>query len=234
MNAISFFKVNDTLRPVSKTVNKIGQLYNVESFIQVDFLKGYKYVDKAGELVNSYYIDDQEPQFSMSMAELQIKPLDGVTEEVKISPKAFWSHYLLPNSLDQIATSFQKNTERVLKILEVETIKRIGWRNYFIYELGENQEAEREQILGKFALDTGLTLENMTFKTSHNEYKFNVTITKASRKSESHRPAILIDIDIYQDELNIRPNEISKKMDVFRKELQDKFVLDFINSILKK
>ena len=234
MTAILFFIEGDTLNAVSKTISKIGQLYNVESFIQADFAKGYKYVDKAGELVNSYYIGDQEPRFSMTMAQLQIKPLDGVTEEVKISPKAFWSHYQLPNSLDQIGTSFAKDAEKALKILEVETVKRVGWRNYFIYEFGNDQEAEREEIVGKFALDTGLIFENMMFKTINGDNKFNITLAKASKKSENPKPAILIDIDIYQEGLSINPKDISKKMENFRKELQGDFVLNFVNSILKK
>ncbi len=40
---------------MSKTIKKLNKLNNLESFIQIDTIKGFKYIDRAGEIVNTYY-----------------------------------------------------------------------------------------------------------------------------------------------------------------------------------
>ena len=51
-----------------KTITKINNLVNAESFLQVNFVKGYKYVDRAGEIVNYFHTSDKKaPNFVMNL-----------------------------------------------------------------------------------------------------------------------------------------------------------------------
>ena len=40
---------------MSKTIQKLNTLKNPESFMQINTIKGFKYVDRAGEIVNAYH-----------------------------------------------------------------------------------------------------------------------------------------------------------------------------------
>ena len=40
---------------MSKVIQKLNKLKNPESFFQINTIKGFKYVDRAGEIVNAYH-----------------------------------------------------------------------------------------------------------------------------------------------------------------------------------
>ncbi len=40
---------------MSKRIKKLGKLIHDHSFFQINIIKGYKYIDRAGEIVNMYH-----------------------------------------------------------------------------------------------------------------------------------------------------------------------------------
>ncbi|MDP2933714.1 MAG: hypothetical protein Q8N81_06325, partial [bacterium] len=66
---------------MTKTIAKLNKLNNPESFIQINTIKGFKYVDKAGEIVNAYHKKNAAPQFAMGLNGLVIEqPKDKIDQ----------------------------------------------------------------------------------------------------------------------------------------------------------
>jgi hypothetical protein len=211
-------------------ITKIQQLDHVESFLQILFVKGYKYIDKAGEIVNYFYKDHQEPKFSMDLSKLDIFEPDHKINSIKISAQTFWAHFDKPDSLEQIDSYFGSKAHDVIKILEVEQINQIGWRNYFVYKF--NTSEDRKKVLSKFNPITDIEFSDITLTTTIQKVNLIIKLRKVVETS-SEQPAILIDIDLYQkyEEL-IGINLINPTLTKFKEIIRSDIFLGKINDIL--
>lgn len=125
---------------MSRKIAKIGKLINPESFLQLDLVKGYKYIDRAGEIVNMYS-DPAPPVFQIAMNQLVInEPTDRI-EQLKVSPNVVWAKFTEPDSIDQAHQVFEREAAKLLKVMEIEKVARVGWRNYFVVEFEKPEEA---------------------------------------------------------------------------------------------
>jgi len=177
-----------------KPIKKLNKLKHVEAFIQADYLKGYEYVDKAGELVNKFYLGNTPPKFSMNLDGLIILQPDTKTKEIKISPLSFWAHFLIPDSLDQIGQLFEKKLELVHKVIKPEDYSRLGWRNYFILEVDTQ---ENDSFKRKFVPSEKFDFKQSIFSIKTGLFDNNFNIVPASKKDDPKSPAILFDVDTF-------------------------------------
>lgn len=218
---------------MKQTINKIQKLSNIESFLQIHFIKGYKYVDKAGEIVNYFYKGNKEPIFSMTMNGLDIFNPEEKIDSIKISPKSFWAHFLQPDSLEQMDSFFGAKAQDILKILEVSEISRIGWRSYLVHEF--NNEEDRKKVLQKF-----VPIDNSDFEETSLTYlckKVNLTIRlrKIVKNDDAALPSLLFDIDFYQKyEEPLGVDSIVLKLGEFKDVIKSDDVLLLINKILEE
>lgn len=213
-------------------IRKLSQLKIIESFIQANFVKGYSYIDKAGELVNKFHINDKPPIFSMNLDGLVILDPDEKTKEIKISPLNFWAHYVNPNSLDQIAHIYSEKMDLIHETLRPEGYSRLGWRNYFIAEL--DSEA-KETILNKFVLSEKFDFRQSAFSVNIKKIECLFNITSAFKKGEPEKPALLIDVDSFvqyseQSSLDV----IKRDLKIIRQNLGGNDFLKVINTVLEK
>ncbi len=125
---------------MSQQVPKLNKLIISESFIQFNTIKGYQYIDKAGMIVNSLHRDSIPPNFRMSIEGLVVETPDNIMDELKISSNVLWAKFTKIDSLERIEHVYIKRAKEILKILEVEKLNRVGWRNYFIYEFKNDKE----------------------------------------------------------------------------------------------
>jgi hypothetical protein len=214
-------------------ISKIQQLNNVESFLQINFVKGYKYIDKAGEVVNYFYKDSEPPRFTMDLGGLIITNPGYKIDAIKISSDVFWAHFLSPDSLEQIDSYFGKKSQDIMEILQIAEISRLGWRNYLVCEFTD--VGKRDAILNKFQPIEGLNLEDITYVSECMDLSLNIKIRKVSKKDESALPGILIDVDFYKQykEYLPSPKIVSQLLEFKRVVRSDKF-LEIVNSILTK
>jgi hypothetical protein len=213
-------------------VRKINHLKNIESFIQVNLFKGYVFADNAGSLVNSFFQNNQPPQFTLGLEGLIISKPDNVTEEMKISSELLWTRYINPASLDQIANAHIKKLDLVSRILNVDSITRVGWRNYFVYEY--RSEKERNRAFDKFSVGQRLSTELSAFKMALDKIYFSIIIRKINKNNPSKTPAILIDVDAF--ETYKEPESVTntrKIINEIRQTIQSKEFLEEINQIIK-
>lgn len=204
---------------MAKTIKKLTKLNNPECFIQVNTVKGFKYIDKAGEIVNFYHVDDIIPRFSMGLNGLIIdKPKDKI-DTLKVTSQMVWMKFSQIDSLDMVSDLFSKETKEVLSILEVKKLNRIGWRNYFIYEFSD-QKKQEEYFAGLANTKAG-KLSFIKLEIQHSEnLNVNLRIQAVVKNDEQQTPGVLFDVDVFQAG-NIEPENISKILRNIRQYLAD-------------
>jgi len=204
---------------MSKTIQKLNKLKNPESFMQINTIKGFKYVDRAGEIVNAYHKNNSAPQFQMGLNGLVIEQPKDKIDELKITAQVIWAKFSEIDSLDSISTLFAKESENILKILEVEKISRIGWRNYFVHEFLNKEK--QDEYLKKFTVikDTKPTVVRLEIKTGK-DFSANLMLQPVIKNDENKTSGILFDIDIFQNG-EFEPKDISNLLREFRQYLAD-------------
>lgn len=216
-----------------RPLDKITRLVIAESFIQVNFVQGYKYIDKAGEIVN-YFHDSKKapPAFTMGLNGLHIRnPIPSI-QEIKISANAFWAHSVSPDSLEVVENFFTKKTQDIIEIMDVEEVSRIGWRNYFVYECQD--EDEREKIIAKFVPISDFKFAESVYTGTCKSFSLNIRISKIEREAETPIPSLLIDIDIYKSYENfLSSSEISLAYLKSKETIRSDEFLKMINQILE-
>lgn len=205
---------------MAETVKKINKLKNPESYFQINIIKGFKYVDRAGEIVNIYHgKNDEVPIFTMDLAGLLVNnPIDKI-EQLKISSEVIWAKFSIVDSLDFISQKFFKEAKKILDILEVNKIRRIGWRNLFVYEF--NNHDKQEQYLGNLLTTKDLkpSIIGIEVKTGR-DFKANLIIQPVVKNDASKTQAIMFDIDIFKTD-NLDAEKISDTLKKFREYLND-------------
>jgi hypothetical protein len=121
---------------MGKKVDKINNLIKTESFLQLDFSRGFKYIDKAGEFLNNIYKGDTPPPYVINPDEMLVKISDKI--ELKVSPNNLWIHFIRPDDFSSQRQMFFEKANLVHNLFEPEQYTRIGWRHYLIYECGAN------------------------------------------------------------------------------------------------
>lgn len=217
---------------MSRTIKKINQLKNTESFIQAHTIKGFKYIDKAGEIINLYHLGNKMPKFTMNPDGLILENPIKKMETLKITPTFIWSRFLDIDNLGKVIEIYIQELKRVCSILEVEKFSRIGWRNYFIYEfLNKEQETtflEKIKILD----NTNTEFIRLNLKTNKN-FESTLMIQVVAKDNNPGQKGVLFDIDIF-NRAEIEINDVLLNLKSFKDYLKstDNF-LSIVNNILK-
>lgn len=224
---------------MSGKITKIGKLSFAESFLQLNTIRGYEYIDRAGRIVNEYHtIDNLPPEFIMSLQGLLIKNPKPKINELRVGPSSIWVHFSKPDSLDLVLNNAIPEFKKIVNILNIQELRRIGWRNYFIYE-AENKE-EVDNIFLKNSQIKNLKTELLGYLIEENQSpksKLNglFTISKvAAKEKEGEKYGILFDIDLFvKNKINI--TDIDTILKQFREYLSsERGFLSVINEFIKK
>lgn len=219
------------------TINKLGDLYIAESFLQINFVKGYKYIDRAGEIINYFHNDEKKaPNVTdISPNRLLILNPDEKTQEVRVSHSDFWAHFVSPDTLEVSNDNFRKKAEDVIRIIEAEEISRIGWRNYFVYEF--DTEEKRDNALSKFTVLDNFTFNEVSYGGKMDSVLLNLRIRKVAKKvddSEQQKMGVLIDVDFYKKYDNFIPvDKISQELISLKTAMRSEKFLGIVNIILE-
>ena len=200
-------------------LRKINNLKNPESFLQINTVKGFKYVDKAGEIVNAFHKGETPPQFTMGLDGLVLEqPIDKL-DTLKITPQVIWTKTTQVDSLDMVSRLFSTESKKILSILEITEISRIGWRNYFIYEFPSKED--QEVFFKKLVPVDGLQPVSISFKVDTSTlFQANLTIQPVIKENEAGATGVLFDVDIFQNK-EIDTEHIQSTLDSFRTYIQD-------------
>ena len=213
---------------MSETIQKINRLKNPESFIQVDTVKGFTYLDRSGEIANRYESKDDSPTaININFDGMVIVDPTDKIKEIKVSPLVMWAKFINSEPLDYISRLYIEEANAILSILGVNELKRVGWRNYFIYEFNKKEDQkkyfEKMTKLNKLVLLLRYEIE------TNNDFKANLSIQPVIKNNTEKTPGVLFDIDLYQIK-DIDVKNLSKILTNFKKFLNsDKGFLRAIN-----
>ena len=216
------------------TVKKLNNLVHAESFLQVNFIKGFKYIDKAGEVVNLFYDEDNRPpKFQMERTFLIIQKQQKLDEEYRLSVNDFWMHSVNPTGLDAIATNYDGMAEKVLKIIDVSKINRLGWRNHFVYECSKS---ELEQThFAKILNSSELELSELVFNKVISGFTFNFRALKVVKEKEPNVQGLLFDVDCFKKyDQNLNIEKIRLDLKKMRETMQADDFLGVMNFLINK
>lgn len=211
---------------MSKKIQKINNLKKLEGFLQLNFVKGFKYVDKAGEFFNNFYEDGKFPMHAMDPTGMTVK-VDAKTQ-LKVSPHHLWMHFVEPDSFDYQSREFMKKAELVNSIFEPEKYTRIGWRNYLVYECGETYPdiIPKDCINGEFS--------EIVFTKKIESFDSRISVSKLVKEGTNTK-AILFDIDIFKKkDINATDfNQISTFLKNIESAYKSDMLLEVVNDLLK-
>lgn len=207
-------------------ISKLNKLKNVESYVQVSYLKGFKYIDKAGEILNCYQDINGRIAYDMSSERLIIhKPVPGI-DDLKVSNIDIWAHFVEPSNLGKIKQEYLKEFNSIIDIVEVCAIERIGWRNYFVIDIENNKTTD------KILPVKDAQFVELTMKKTMGEINLNCRVKPLSKVNGSSK-AILFDIDAFITK-QINTSEVSNKIEIIKNALESDETKNLINSILGK
>lgn len=183
-----------------KELRKLNELISTESFIQVDIIKGYKYIDKAGEIVNLYHKDDERPNFTMDLNGLVINtPVENV-KQLKVSSNVVWEAFSSETQpLSTIKDTFVSDYMKVVGILTPTKIKRVGWRNYFIIYI----DSKEINFLGKkFNVSENLFVNSVSMEvTKLGDFNAVLNLTIVAKENDPTKKGLLLDLDVFSTEI---------------------------------
>ena len=207
-------------------IQKINKLSNIESFIQIDYFKGNKYIDKAGEFLDSLYDTKEDaPIFQMTIQGAEFHFSNN--RKIRVSGTKLWTSFPEVDSLDIHKQFTLKAFDSVVNLFEPKKYERIGWRNYFVSDADTSKLTfldNKNWFNGKFL---GLRIEK-----SVGSYVANINITKLLEKDKDLE-RILFDVDIFKQLNNqTTPEGIRRCLDEIRDVFNSEDILSVINSVL--
>ena len=205
-------------------IKSITDLKLQNSFYQLNLIKGFKYIDKAGEIVNLYYEGDKPPNFNMGIDGLYLKSPEEYIEVLKYSSDRLWMKFDKIDTIDQVIQFIRKPINITKDIQKVEIISRIGWRNIYLIELMNTQEVNNIEKIVEIIPDTN----TLSFRITHskNEIKSVIEIELLVNKKDKNKKALQINVDVFIQE-NVKIDDVIKRT----KEIMQYFKNDFIKLI---
>lgn len=211
---------------MSRKVNKINNLKKLDGFLQINYSKGFKYIDKAGEFMNNLYKGERFPKHAMDPTGMIVK-FDEKTQ-LKVSPHHLWMHFVEPDSFDCQREDFKQKMILVNSIFEPEKYTRVGWRSYLVYDCGSSYP----NIISIDFLD-GADFHEIVFSKKVNGFDSRISVSKLVKEGGDTK-AILFDIDIFVEE-KIERDNFDKILSLL-KDIEEVYksdnLLDVINKLL--
>ena len=151
---------------------------------------------------------------------------------MKITAEVVWAKLSQVSTLDSAYQLFVKEALGILSTLEVNKVKRIGWRNYFVYEFSNSQEEKKvfEKIIG--VKDAKVVQLQMEIKTGK-DFEANLIIQPVVKNDDEKTKAILFNVDLFQIQ-ETSPEDITRVLKSFSEYLRDNNgFLAIVNKILE-
>ena len=209
----------------------MGDLVLVRAFCQLDFIRGNRYIDDAGKIMNEF--DGDFPEKQVGVRGLSMTNKDEVLSEVGVSVERVWARFEKPDTLQYVFDQSWKVFKRVCEIIDVTEAKRFGLRLEHLYPLHMEGDALANAIRGTAtkALGAALVPTNLgdissfeaTLDSTWRDLGVRLRVTPVRRLVEPPTPdglpahAIMFDADIHREDAPLPVLDIRK---VFREGAQ--------------
>jgi hypothetical protein len=103
-------------------------------FCQVDTVRGFRYLDDAGKIMNRYA--DAFPDFNVGITGLTMKNPGGVIEELRVSATQIWIAFDHPPDSDDLRRDAVAHLLSIADLIGVSHAKRFGLRTHRLLPVG--------------------------------------------------------------------------------------------------
>jgi hypothetical protein len=214
-----------------KVIKKFNQLHLDKVYYQVNFIKGYRYIDKAGEILNSYQTEDGRLSYDINADRLIIRNVfnEKTLAELKIATTDFWCHFDQPSNFGTATRVFIEEATKTLGIVEVDNLTRVGVRAQYILETGENVEN-----IGNI----GSGENKIPVRAAAGKYKLDDSVDSTVRvervkHAKKGTEAILFDVDVSVDQ-SIKVDDLSNTLKLLVDHVRSDDLLEKINGVIKE
>ena len=183
-----------------------------EAYIQVNTIKGNRYLDDAGKIMNAY--DDEFPEKEVGLEGLNMKSGESKVRAVRVTTDRIWVNIHRPDTLTYAMDHAFKIIERISDIIAVASFKRVAMRLQYFVDVGGTQNTERLVVdhalspaasaaLGEIWTGERVLLD-LAFRIKHGDLLVNLHVAQSHQdqraKTEDELPAraIIIDPDIFR------------------------------------
>jgi len=111
----------------------MGDLVLVRAFCQLDFIKGNRYLDDAGKIMNEF--EGEFPEKEVGVKGLTMVNRDSPLRRAFVSVDRVWTGFEEPDTLTFVADQAWRVFKTVCEIIEVSEAKRFGIRFEHLYPL---------------------------------------------------------------------------------------------------
>lgn len=203
-----------------------------EAFVQLDFLDGFSYIDRAGEIVDAIVRKDKKiPEFNMSINGMNIKNIDDIIPELKVSPTRIWIHFVEPKNLGNIHSKAIEVIDSLIKVLKPTMIERVGWRTYFT----SDERNKTSRSLQNFKISDGLLdfeVENFSAKREYEGYDLRLEVRSVADELRDNYGSIIYDFDFGKKKQNDdKKIEILQTLDDIHEKLKSDELLKLLDGI---
>jgi len=186
--------------------------------VQVNTVKGFRYLDDAGKILNEF--DDEFPEKHWALEGLQLTNSANVLRQLRVNTTNIWLQFEEPPSMHLVIAESRRVIPKICQLLAVHNFSRQGLRLQYIYPVTDweasiariRRSAVNPNLLGAIQAQ-GLTHHQafeITLPLQSERLGIILRIFPVERQQEKDKPldraiegdqlparGIMVDVDIY-------------------------------------
>jgi hypothetical protein len=165
----------------------------------------------------------------MGLEGLKIEEPTDFISEAKITPNSIWIHVVEPKNFGNINEHSQAFIKRVIDIIQPTIFTRIGWRTYFVRELGKIKGSPAAKL--KMSDGTGsFDFQGVILAKQINKMQLRLEVGPLKSTVDDATKALLFDLDISEE---IKKLDTKSKLTEFHDFLRSDDVYTTFEELLK-
>jgi len=140
-----------------------------DAFVQANTIKGFRFLDHAGVIMNRWI--EEFPTHQVDPNGLHMEAKDSVLREFRVNTDRIWLRFSFPETVQFVARQAQSMITEICNMLGVKDCRRVGMRLQYIAGVTAPNEA-MIQLASKFLLPEWVN----SIKTSESTDAFGVIV----------------------------------------------------------
>jgi len=207
------------------------------AFFQADTVKGARYLDDAGKIINDYADNYYDVSVGLGGLHLAKSKDDDMPDEIVVDMNRIWIACYGEGSIKKVKENAEGITKSVSRHIGVDSYSRLGFRVYY-FKSTENVKEYVQQLYSRIAateLQTMVPAERVLEtipRTRFSDGPFSIwlmiqpmTITRPPEKKTDYiGNGMIIDVDVSEDRSSSTRSLNLKHLPTFLKESSDRVV----------
>lgn len=183
------------------------------AYFQANMLKGWRYLDDAGKIMNRWL--DRFSETTVGVDGLVMRNPDATLREIQVSVHRIWLAFSTPDTIRLVCDQSAKICTQISDIIDVSSYNRLGMRLQYLHPMPDAESCRRlvsnnlvpdsfQNSLKATGLDLHSADAGMDFRDSKLKVRLSISSVKRARKPSKPDKlpdiGVMFDIDLYQDE----------------------------------